>query len=69
MFTKLALKRAEGWPVGQPAPMYVDCLCGRRELWIIPEIGATCDGCGRQFDSRGWIVGGEPPTKTVDKHL
>ena len=27
-FTKLAAKRGPGYPVGQPAPMYLDCLCG-----------------------------------------
>lgn len=57
-YMKRALKREPGYPVGIPAPMYLDCECGHH--LPIPEIKGMpmtyqCL-CGRVYDARGWIV-------------
>jgi hypothetical protein len=61
---KLALRREEGYPVGQPAPCYLLCPCGRK-VPVPPDAIAplTCD-CGAAYTPDGWIVtrtkGGRP---------
>lgn len=54
---KRALKRDDSIPVGQPAPLHVDCLCGR----AVPISAAVnvCQGCGTVYDQGGWIKEGE----------
>jgi hypothetical protein len=50
---KKALKREPGYPVGVPAPLYVDCLCGSH----VPITGnANSCACGTVFDEAGWIT-------------
>jgi len=57
MFMKRAVRRAEGYPVGQAAPMYLDCVCGRRvDLPDVPNAVISCADCSLVYDSRGWIL-------------
>ncbi len=53
---KLALKRDNSVPVGQPAPMHLDCPCGAS----VPIVGPlqACIGCGTVYDYAGWIQEG-----------
>ena len=57
--TKIAWKRDNSVPAGQPAPGRFDCPCGTTISGV--EFGApethTCTGCGRTWDGRGWLVG------------
>lgn len=52
---KAALIRAPGYPVGQPAPMHLNCECG--EQCPVPSIGlkVRCR-CGIEYDAGGWIT-------------
>jgi hypothetical protein len=58
--TKLALKRDQSVPAGQPAPLYLDCPCGTR-IDVQPA-GLTgnginvCAGCGAAYDGLGWLI-------------
>lgn len=55
---KRAVKREEGYPIGVPAPVYLDCECGHHlNLPVISGLPMTfiCL-CGREYDSRGWIL-------------
>lgn len=55
--TKLAWKRNQDVPAGQPAPGRFDCVCGSTIKDV--EFGgpdSTCEGCGRVWDGRGWLV-------------
>ena len=56
---KLALKRDSSVPVGQPAPLHVDCPCGQ----AVPIVGDRnrC-ACGLTVEGFGWIVS----TSTLD---
>lgn len=56
--TKLALRREEGFPVGQPAPLYLVCLCGVK-VHVEQGLESECLVCGRRFDDRGFIKRGE----------
>lgn len=59
--TKVAQIQHDGYPVGTPAPMYLDCPCNAKP--DVPEDGetVTCD-CGVEYDARGWIVASAPST-------
>ena len=50
---KLALKRDNSIPMGQPAPMHLDCPCGQQlpigNLQIV-----ACSACGARYDASGW---------------
>jgi len=55
--TKLAWKRDQGVPAGQPALGRFDCVCGTTITDV--EFGgpdSECGGCGRVWDGRGWLV-------------
>ena len=49
---KLALKRDPNVPVGQPAPMHLDCPCGT-QIAVNADVMA-CSGCGSEYNSMGW---------------
>jgi hypothetical protein len=51
--TKAALIRDPNVPVGTPAPLHVECECGRK---VPVECGANLCECGISYDSRGWIT-------------
>lgn len=59
---KLALKRDPSVPMGQPAPLHLDCPCGR--VLSVPSIGyrigskseITCGGCGNVYTAHGWLT-------------
>lgn len=65
---KKALIRAEGYPLGQPAPLYLNCDCGREVAIDKPEWQHTLKEiatrklsrytclCGNTYDCRGWLV-------------
>lgn len=58
-FTKRALRREEGYPVGISAPLYVACGCG--EKVPVPTIKGLpmtykCGQCGIEYDQAGWIL-------------
>lgn len=54
-YTKRALIRPEGFPVGQPAPfMLLNCECGRQNRVERGE-GVDCD-CGIKYNATGWIT-------------
>ena len=57
---KLAWIREPGYPAGQPAPGYFDCLCGIRITGIdyAQKALVRCVGCDRVYDGEGWIKGG-----------
>jgi hypothetical protein len=57
-YVKLALKRDQSIPAGQPAPLHLDCRCGTR--LPMPEDDPTaiveCPSCGAAYDTDGWKV-------------
>jgi hypothetical protein len=55
--TKLAWKRDQDVPAGQPALGRFDCVCGARIEGVeFAGPDSTCGGCGRTWDGRGWLV-------------
>jgi hypothetical protein len=60
-FTKKALIREAGHPVGVPAPMYLNCVCGNK--LAMPGGPAKC-ACGFEYDEQGWITA-RPESKPV----
>lgn len=56
--TKVAWIRESGYPQGQPAPGYFDCLCGIRitDIEFGQKENVGCVGCGRVYNGQGWIV-------------
>lgn len=59
---KLALRRDNTVPVGQPAPLHVVCPCGQS---IPIRADLNCCGCGRIVDAAGWLVSAQrEPTRT-----
>jgi hypothetical protein len=57
--SKCALLRRPGYPIGTPAPLYLECPCGKEV--DVPEDGEIrCSTCSRRFDRAGWIQ--VPPT-------
>ena len=59
---KAALIRAEGYPIGEPAPLHVNCACGTEVPIVSAFQNATCAKCGTVYDSRGWIIKTETVT-------
>jgi hypothetical protein len=51
--TKLALIRDQTVPVGQPAPMHIDCRCG---INLNVNSDANPCACGAIYDSRGYVI-------------
>jgi hypothetical protein len=51
---KVALIRESGFPIGHPAPLYLNCPCGQR-LYKNEDLPIVCT-CGAEYDSTGWIV-------------
>ncbi len=58
-FTKRALRREEGYPIGYPAPSYILCECGNKvSVPVITGLPMTFEClCGIEYDSRGYILG------------
>lgn len=54
---KLAIKRDPNVPIGQAAPLHLDCLCGTT-LPIDRSLFIDCPTCGAQYDSSGWLLKG-----------
>ena len=54
-FTKRALIRDPNVPIGQPAPLHVECECGAQVPIELDGPDARCE-CGIVYDCRGWIV-------------
>lgn len=60
-YTKKALIREAGHPLGQPAPMYLVCVCGNKVPVSAPFDAGTreaCSECGQIYDGAGWLVEG-----------
>ena len=55
MRAKVAVIRAPGYPMGQPAPGYLNCPCGAQPATLIdgPDVPCTC---GVTYTANGWIV-------------
>lgn len=56
---KTALIRRPGYPIGQPAPLYLNC-CGREidvEKPFDKSHSVTCQTCGTIYDGGGWVIG------------
>lgn len=54
-FTKKALKREPGYPIGSAAPMYLVCVCGQK-VSVVKNDDVVCPVCLRRYDDRGWIL-------------
>ena len=52
--TKVAMIRDPDAPTGQPATLYLKCLCGFRPV-STPEVNVRCE-CGMVYTSMGWVV-------------
>lgn len=50
---KRALKPEQGYPVGHPAPMYIDCGCGNH---LPVKDGYNPCPCGFVYNGQGWVV-------------
>lgn len=63
MFTKRAVKREAGHPIGVSAPMYLDCECGERvSLPVIAHMPMTYQcACGIVYDAQGYVVSRPDP--------
>ena len=53
MFTKRALIRDPSVPVGQAAPMHIECRCGHS---VNVESQANHCHCGAIYDARGYVM-------------
>ncbi len=55
---KRALRRDEGYPIGQPAPLYILCECGGKvPVPVVRGLPMTYQcACGVVYDAQGWIV-------------
>ena len=57
MTTKVAMIREPGHPIGQPAPVYLNCPCGAKPS--VPAMSADvhvhCQ-CGKVYTFDGWLV-------------
>jgi hypothetical protein len=49
---KVARIRQPGYPVGVPAPMYLNCPCGAKPE--APDLVVEC-ACGRVYDANGYL--------------
>lgn len=63
-FKKRAVIRNDGYPVGQPAPMCVNCGCGQT-VPVVPLAYSRCKACGTTYDDHGWIIQPEEVTETT----
>ncbi len=61
---KRALRAAEGYPMGTPAPLYVLCSCGNR-VWVAEDDIVTC-ACGIAYDPSGYIQFNEEDRNATD---
>ena len=52
---KVARIRMPGYPIGEWAPMYLNCPCGAKPE--APDMMVTCR-CGRTYDANGYLQGG-----------
>ena len=53
-FTKRFVQREPGYPIGTPAPLFVQCVCGQKvSLGIVCGV---CRDCERAYDTRGYLV-------------
>lgn len=50
---KAAIQREPGYPVGEPAPCFLICECGKRLYLPGTALPLRCD-CGAMYDSAGW---------------
>jgi hypothetical protein len=57
-FTKRALIREHGYPVGVPAPVYLNCECGHKlSIPVVKGLPMTYQCvCLREYDAQGRIV-------------
>lgn len=53
--TKCALLRRPGYPIGTPAPLYIECICGR-DLDAPGHGDIRCEVCGREYNPDGWVL-------------
>jgi hypothetical protein len=54
--TKVAVIRAEGYPIGVTAPVYLNCPCGARPQ--PSEYAEVVCKCGRRYTASGWLRSG-----------
>lgn len=56
-FTKKALIRDGSIPPGQPAPMYLNCVCGATvNMGSSTDVhDGRCAACGQGYDARGYL--------------
>lgn len=54
-FTKKALRRKPGYPIGVKAPMYIECCSSEIDLPDDPKTPAVCPTCKTIYDHEGWL--------------
>jgi len=53
---KVAMIRVPGYPVGKPAPLYLNCPCGAKPSTdIIHKHTVTCS-CGKVYTYNGVVI-------------
>lgn len=57
---KKAVQREAGYPQGQPAPLYVQCVCGLEVRGMLQEVNKCV--CGRAWSPRGYLLQKTNPT-------
>lgn len=67
-FSKLALIRDPAAPIGQPAPMHIECKCGNH---VNVESDRNNCNCGAVYDARGYVViaTAASNTEVADRYL
>lgn len=50
---KVAAIREPGWPVGSPAPCYLNCPCGARPRAYQGEVRCAC---GQLYTDDGYLI-------------
>ena len=55
MMIKVAMIREPGYPIGKPAPCYLNCPCGARPSTRHHGEHVAC-ACGRVYTSLGYLV-------------
>lgn len=59
VITKRALIREPGAPIGQSAPMYLNCGCGSKvyvPLMFTDQQTVSCEQCGQHYNRKGYVV-------------
>jgi len=53
--TKVAMIREQGYQMGKPAPLYLNCKCGAKPSTDIDTKADVNCSCGKVYTYNGWI--------------